>query len=248
MGLVMTKRIPTEDIIGETFGDLVPCRELPPHQWTSTSGKIRSKRMFQCDCSCGMVVTCGLEHLRSGHTQSCGCLAKQLQSDLNTTHGLYKGAGNTNKLHNTFRAMVSRINTNDNYKHLTHSVRLTTEPNYFYHYINSVLGEKPEGFSLDRINNNLGYTEGNLRWASKGTQNLNKRAYGGTSNYKGVCLVKNKDMWVSNITYKGDSFYLGIYESEQVAAMVYIIKWLELENKEVSDDNIRKYLDYFKRK
>ena len=37
------------------------------------------------------------------------------------------------------------------------------------------LGEKGEGESLDRINVNLGYVPGNLRWASADMQANNKR-------------------------------------------------------------------------
>lgn len=40
------------------------------------------------------------------------------------------------------------------------------------------LGTKPEtNYSLDRIDNNKGYTPGNLRWASRTEQNSNKREY-----------------------------------------------------------------------
>lgn len=37
------------------------------------------------------------------------------------------------------------------------------------------MGARPDGYTLDRINNNMGYSPDNCRWASKIEQNLNKR-------------------------------------------------------------------------
>lgn len=48
---------------GAQFGDLVVVREID-------QGK--GKRKFLCKCSCGASPTVRLDHLRSGHTKSCG--------------------------------------------------------------------------------------------------------------------------------------------------------------------------------
>jgi hypothetical protein len=37
------------------------------------------------------------------------------------------------------------------------------------------MGEKPEGLTLDRIDNDKGYWPDNLRWADRITQNRNRR-------------------------------------------------------------------------
>lgn len=41
------------------------------------------------------------------------------------------------------------------------------------------LGPRPEGKSIDRIDNNRHYEPGNMRWATRKEQNANKRAYSG---------------------------------------------------------------------
>lgn len=46
------------------------------------------------------------------------------------------------------------------------------------------MGEKPEGKSLDRIDNSKGYDKKNCRWASHEEQNRNKRT---NIMYKGEC-------------------------------------------------------------
>jgi hypothetical protein len=45
----------------------------------------------------------------------------------------------------------------------------------FRDYILNNLGERPEGFSLDRINNDGNYEPNNLRWADASTQYKNQR-------------------------------------------------------------------------
>ena len=45
----------------------------------------------------------------------------------------------------------------------------------FLAYILNHLGDRPEGFSIDRIDNNKGYVPGNLRWANAKTQLSNRR-------------------------------------------------------------------------
>ncbi len=52
-----------EIAVGAKFGDLVVVREEP---------QVGTKRMFLCRCSCGAAPVVRLDHLRSGHTRSCG--------------------------------------------------------------------------------------------------------------------------------------------------------------------------------
>ena len=47
------------------------------------------------------------------------------------------------------------------------------------------LGPRPPGYTLDRINNNGHYESGNVRWASRSEQNLNRRIY--KTNQSGLC-------------------------------------------------------------
>ncbi len=52
--------------------------------------------------------------------------------------------------------------------------RLTGLP-AFIEYVEGELGDRPDGFTLDRIDNGRGYEPGNLRWAPDEVQRANKR-------------------------------------------------------------------------
>ena len=69
---------------GTTYGDLEVVREL-----ASSSGK----RRFLCRCSCGQEVEVRLDHLRSGHTASCGNCGVEYQGKRKTIAELARESG-----------------------------------------------------------------------------------------------------------------------------------------------------------
>ena len=62
------------DLVGQRFNQLLVLRET---SMRSSSGSI----IWECKCDCGNITYVDGRHLRSGHTKSCGCLSKQLNSN-----------------------------------------------------------------------------------------------------------------------------------------------------------------------
>lgn len=45
----------------------------------------------------------------------------------------------------------------------------------FVKYLTHTIGRRPDGMSIDRIDNERGYEPGNIRWATRSEQNANTR-------------------------------------------------------------------------
>ena len=68
-----------KDLTGQPFGRLIVIREYGRDKW----GKV----LWLCKCECGREVVVREDDLRSEHTQSCGCLSRELVRERITTHG-----------------------------------------------------------------------------------------------------------------------------------------------------------------
>lgn len=70
----------------------------------------------------------------------------------------------------------------------------------FEHFL-SDMGTCPEGYSLDRINNDLGYFPENCRWANSNTQAKNRGKFTPQYYYKGECHILKDWSKILNINY-----------------------------------------------
>lgn len=80
----------------------------------------------------------------------------------------------------------------------------------FLKYVNENLGEKPNGCSLDRIDNTSNYVPGNIRWANHSTQNTNRRCPNGQ--FRNIRLVPSGKYQV-NMWHDKKNYYVGTYSS-----------------------------------
>lgn len=167
---------------GDKYHRLVLVEEAPEQTVQA------SWRRWLCKCDCGTTRFVLLNHLRGGRSRSCGCLLTEILSN-RRTHGM-----DGTRTHTIWTNIIQRC-TNPNYKHWGNyggrGISLCPEWNNSFEAFLKDMGECPEGLSIDRIDNNLGYSPSNCRWATTTQQARNQRSNRLVS-YRGhnICLAE----------------------------------------------------------
>jgi hypothetical protein len=96
-------------------------------------------------------------------------------------NGFYKHGLSFHPLHNTYNHMIHRCYNLSFYDYREYGKKGVTvwepwrNPNTFISGLLSLIGDRPIGYTLDRINPHGDYVEWNIRWADQKTQRANRR-------------------------------------------------------------------------
>jgi len=144
------------DITGQRFGKLVAIRPV---------GKQATKVVWEFLCDCGRTVQYMSWLPRTGQVVSCGCWRKR------------RGGLATTRSYQIWVKMVKRCNKANDKDYPNYGGRgiRVCESWLVFENFYADMGEAPEGTTLDRINNNDGYSKENCQWATSKVQHRNKR-------------------------------------------------------------------------
>ena len=209
----------------EVVRDMTPrlIRDLGTRYPTGKSIKKYRYGLYEC-AYCGKEFETISKSIKSGGTKSCGCYAREVQ----TTHGMSQ-----NKFYQTWYAMRDRCYNTKRQDYKWYGARGITVCEEWVDVANFVAWAEAthpnrEDYTLDRINNDKGYSPENCRWVDNSTQVINQRMRRtNTSGYVGITWVESKLKWVSRINVEKKRIWLGDYKTIEEAVQArdnYIIE------------------------
>lgn len=171
--------MPRINLVGQRFGRLIVTSRAP-----SKPGQSR----WGCQCDCGNVTEVHSYHLKSGNTRSCGCFSIERARETKTIHGLTKS-----KLYSVWVDMKKRCYNLSHPDYINYGARGITvcdEWRNSFVAFSADMGTSPgAGYSIERRDNNKGYSKDNCYWATAKEQSRNtRRTRSITYNGKTQCL------------------------------------------------------------
>lgn len=146
------------DITGQKFG-----------RWTAKA--YIGKGYYLAVCNCGKEKHVKSYHMQSGNSKSCGCLCSETTIKRLTKHGMTRSP--EYESWNDMRRRVFKTNRPNYRWYGAKGITICDEWMEFDAFYRD-MGNRPEGTSLDRIDNTKGYCKENCRWATHKQQCRNR--------------------------------------------------------------------------
>ena|SRR3990170_1919824 len=165
---------------GKTYGRLTVSHRAP--------NGLRGETRWACVCSCGAKVTTRATQMVSGRTKSCGCLRNEKTIERRTVHGLRH-----HPLYSVWKDMRRRCHNTSRSDYIHYGGRGVKvcdkwDSNFLPFYGWAMKKGYAPGLTLDRRNNNGGYSPRNCRFITRAEQSRNRRESKHWKRRESTCL------------------------------------------------------------
>ena len=138
-----------------------------------TDKRIFRKVVWKCLCDCGNIVEVRSSNLSTGGTKSCGCLNREPRMT-NLKHG-HRRTKKVTATYISWANMLNRCsspNSPEFHRYGGRGITVCERWNDFRNFLED-MGIRPEGLTIDRIDNDRGYEPENCRWVTHKENNRN---------------------------------------------------------------------------
>lgn len=177
---------------------------------TANSKKKAKYGIYKCPY-CNSQFKAMWTNIKNAKTKSCGC------QNHKPTHGL-----NGSKFYATWTGMMRRCYTTTDSSYTNYGARGITvceDWKDITNYVKWAESTYVEGMTMDRKDNNKGYSPENCRWADNITQGINQRvSKHNTSGYLGVSFNKQQNKWRASLRINTVRKHIGSFDTAIEAA------------------------------
>ena len=161
------------NLIGRTFGRSIVIEEA--EDAIGPNGKHHRRSVLRCQC--GTIFIARNTHLVSGHTQSCNCLSREKARARLFKHG-HKTVLIRTQAYIVWVNMIQRCTNPKVTRFKNHGGRGITVCERWRNSFSDFLadfGPGKKGWTIERVDNDLGYELENAVWATRTRQARNRR-------------------------------------------------------------------------